>query len=587
MTYQVLARKWRPKDFRSVVGQSHVVRALQNALQLERLHHAYLFVGTRGVGKTTLARIFAKCLNCESGMTDKPCGQCSACQNIDQGSFVDLIEIDAASRTGVDDMRDLLETVQYSPSNGRFKIYLIDEVHMLSISSFNALLKTLEEPPPHIKFFFATTDPQKLPVTVLSRCLKFNLTRLSNEEISTHLEKILQEESVTFEEDAVKQISFFAEGSVRDALSLLDQAIAYGNGSLQSSEVEAMLGIVGHEHSAELLQCVISNDIEGLFAKINQLYAIAVDFSLVLVNLITLLNEIAIHQVLPRSTPATQFKTDQIDHFANSMTAEEIQLFYQIALHGKRDLPLLPDAKNAFEMTLMRLLSFRPVAINLSSTKQADTNRPSAGLKKDLAHQSGSNTVSAAKPKQETAPEPVKTAPEQETAPEPVKTVSAARPKQETASAPVKTAPEPVKTAPEDTADGDKSLNAYTDLDAWMGLINALGIQGADKELCVNGLLEVTDDNAATILINKEFDTVKTPESEKTIQQAFDKFFSRAIRLKFHLSQEKLKTPQRVLSKQDLERYEKAKESIHGDDLVKGLQENLGAKIIANSIKPT
>ena len=574
MTYQVLARKWRPKDFRSVVGQSHVVRALQNALQLERLHHAYLFVGTRGVGKTTLARIFAKCLNCESGMTDKPCGQCSACQNIDQGSFVDLIEIDAASRTGVDDMRDLLETVQYSPSNGRFKIYLIDEVHMLSISSFNALLKTLEEPPPHIKFFFATTDPQKLPVTVLSRCLKFNLTRLSNEEISTHLEKILQEESVTFEEDAVKQISFFAEGSVRDALSLLDQAIAYGNGSLQSSEVEAMLGIVGHEHSAELLQCVISNDIEGLFAKINQLYAIAVDFSLVLVNLITLLNEIAIHQVLPRSTPATQFKTDQIDHFANSMTAEEIQLFYQIALHGKRDLPLLPDAKNAFEMTLMRLLSFRPVAINLSSTKQADTNRPSAGLKKDLAHQSGSNTVSAAKPKQETAPEPVKT-------------VSAARPKQETASAPVKTAPEPVKTAPEDTADGDKSLNAYTDLDAWMGLINALGIQGADKELCVNGLLEVTDDNAATILINKEFDTVKTPESEKTIQQAFDKFFSRAIRLKFHLSQEKLKTPQRVLSKQDLERYEKAKESIHGDDLVKGLQENLGAKIIANSIKPT
>ena len=362
MSYRVLARKWRPRTFDAVVGQEHVVRALRNALALDRIHHAYLFAGTRGVGKTTLARILAKCLNCETAVTAEPCGQCSACTQIDRGRFVDLIEVDAASRTGIDDTRELLDNVQYLPVAGRCKIYLIDEVHMLSTSSFNALLKTLEEPPAHVKFFFATTHPQKLPVTILSRCLQFNLTRIHFAQLQQHLTQLLESEAVSFDAAAVHQIVLSAEGSVRDALSLLDQAIAYGNGALRLDEVETMLGIAARHHVTELLQHVALGKAGDLLQKITALYARAVDFENLLGDIIALLHEIAVYQAVSITDVSGRFKPEDVIALARITTPEDVQLFYQIALHGKRDLPVLPSPRDAFEMTLLRMLGFKPLS---------------------------------------------------------------------------------------------------------------------------------------------------------------------------------------------------------------------------------
>jgi len=360
MSYQVLARKWRPRIFAEMAGQQHVLQALINALDHDRLHHAYLFTGTRGVGKTTIARILSKCLNCEAGVSSVPCGQCSSCNEISEGRFIDLIEVDAASRTGVDDMRELLDNVQYAPSRGRYKIYLIDEVHMLSKSSFAALLKTLEEPPPHVKFLFATTDPQKLPITVLSRCLQFNLKNLSAERITEHLQFVLGEEQVPFEDAALWSLARAADGSMRDALSLTDQAIGHGGGQVNEGEVSAMLGTIERSYVVDICQALISGSGTELLAAIGRMAEQAPDYDAALTDILSVWHQVAIVQTVPEALDKGVSNYSELLALAAAVSREDTQLFYQICLLGRKDLQLSPDAKSGFEMVMLRALAFRP-----------------------------------------------------------------------------------------------------------------------------------------------------------------------------------------------------------------------------------
>ena len=377
MSYQVLARKWRPRLFREMVGQTHVLQALINALDHDRLHHAYLFTGTRGVGKTTVARILAKCLNCEQGVSSEPCGVCSACKEIDEGRFVDLIEVDAASRTKVEDTRELLDNVQYAPSRGRFKVYLIDEVHMLSSHSFNALLKTLEEPPAHVKFLLATTDPQKLPVTILSRCLQFSLKNMLPEKVVEHLRFVLGEENIAFDEESLWLLGRAADGSMRDGLSLTDQAIAFGNGALRVAEVRSMLGTIDHAQVFGLLECLARNDAPELLALVAGLAEQGADFAGVLAELISTLQRLAIAQVVPEAVDNSLGDQQRVVDLAGRISAEDVQLFYQLALHGRRDLPLSPDPRGGFEMALLRMLAFKPGTLSdAAGSQSASSGKP-------------------------------------------------------------------------------------------------------------------------------------------------------------------------------------------------------------------
>lgn len=363
MSYQVLARKWRPRVFREMVGQEHVLQALINALDHNRLHHAYLFTGTRGVGKTTIARILAKCLNCETGVSSEPCGQCSSCREIAEGRFVDLIEVDAASRTKVEDTRELLENVQYAPTRGRYKVYLIDEVHMLSNSSFNALLKTLEEPPPHVKFLLATTDPQKLPMTILSRCLQFNLKNMNPERIVQHLKFVLNEELVPFEESALWHLGRAADGSMRDAMSLTDQAIAYGSGKITEAEVSTMLGTIDQTAVYDIVNALASLDGRAVLAAVERMSEQAPDYASALAEMLAVLHRIAIAQALPEAVDNSHGDRERIMQLAQQLPSEDVQLFYQTALLGRRDLPLAPDPRAGFEMVLLRMLAFKPQGV--------------------------------------------------------------------------------------------------------------------------------------------------------------------------------------------------------------------------------
>ncbi|MBN0989419.1 DNA polymerase III subunit gamma/tau [Amphritea pacifica] len=379
MSYQVLARKWRPAKFQEMVGQEHVLKALVNALDDDRLHHAYLFTGTRGVGKTSIARLFAKSLNCETGVSSTPCGECSACREISEGRFVDLIEVDAASRTKVEDTRELMENVQYAPTHGRFKVYLIDEVHMLSTHSFNALLKTLEEPPPHVKFLLATTDPQKLPVTILSRCLQFNLKNMIPERIVEHLCHVLTAENIPYEEPALWLLARSADGSMRDALSLTDQAIAFGAGSVVEADVRAMLGSIDQRLVYRLVDSLAAHDAKGLLTTVEELARYSPDYNAVLGDLISLMHRIALAQIVPDAVDNGLGDRDLVLDLAGKLTAEDVQLFYQTALMGRKDLPFVPDAREGVEMTLMRMLAFRPVSVSHQGLSQpSETDSASA-----------------------------------------------------------------------------------------------------------------------------------------------------------------------------------------------------------------
>ncbi|MEK2610397.1 DNA polymerase III subunit gamma/tau [Pseudomonas shirazensis] len=438
MSYQVLARKWRPRSFREMVGQTHVLKALINALDNQRLHHAYLFTGTRGVGKTTIARIIAKCLNCETGITSTPCGTCSVCREIDEGRFVDLIEIDAASRTKVEDTRELLDNVQYAPSRGRFKVYLIDEVHMLSTHSFNALLKTLEEPPPYVKFILATTDPQKLPATILSRCLQFSLKNMSPERVVEHLNHVLTAENVPFEDDALWLLGRAADGSMRDAMSLTDQAIAFGEGKVLAADVRAMLGTLDHGQVYGVLQALLEGDARALLEAVRDLAEQGPDWSGVLAEMLNVLHRVAIAQALPEAVDNGQGDRDRVLALASALPAEDVQFYYQMGLIGRRDLPLAPDPRGGFEMVLLRMLAFRPA-------DNDDAPRPQlkpVGISQATAD--SAKAVAAAAPVSAVAEVPAPAAPVAPAVAEPVVAEPVAEPEPE---------PEPAAPAPAPVAE--------------------------------------------------------------------------------------------------------------------------------------
>ena len=510
MSYQVLARKWRPRDFGQVVGQQHVIRALQNALKIGRLHHAYLFTGTRGVGKTTLARILVKCFNCEQGVGAAPCGECTACRQVDGGNFMDLIEIDAASRTGVDDMRELLDNVHYAAGAGRYKIYLIDEVHMLSLNSFNALLKTLEEPPEHVKFLFATTHPQKIPVTILSRCLQFNLTRLPHELIREHLARLLAAEDVAFEEAALGEIAVAAEGSVRDALSLLDQAIAYGDGRLTTSEVETMLGLAARQQVMDLGRCIADGDAAKLFEIIELAYRKAVDFESLLKDVIALLHQVALRQALPGAEISPQLKEQDVDQLAAAVSPEDLQLCYQIAINGKRDMAFAADDKAAFEMTMLRMLHFTPLQTPQGIRRGDGARAPAQAPTQKAPQETPQRTQAPQEP-----PTPRKAPPRD--AP---KEISQGVPQGVPETAP-QDAPAPGPESKDgdgnETADGGFRLADCGDVRGWMRLIEASGLQGAAREICLHSLLTPQSESAATLAVDERIEALCSDARKREI----------------------------------------------------------------------
>jgi DNA polymerase-3 subunit gamma/tau len=424
MSYQVLARKWRPRSFREMVGQTHVLKALINALDSQRLHHAYLFTGTRGVGKTTIARIIAKCLNCETGITSTPCGTCSVCQEIDEGRFVDLIEIDAASRTKVEDTRELLDNVQYAPSRGRFKVYLIDEVHMLSSHSFNALLKTLEEPPPYVKFILATTDPQKLPATILSRCLQFSLKNMTPERVVEHLTHVLGVENVPFEDDALWLLGRAADGSMRDAMSLTDQAIAFGEGRVLAADVRAMLGTLDHGQVFDVLTALLEGDARGVLEAVRQLAEQGPDWNGVLSEMLNVLHRVAIAQAMPEGVDNGHGDRDRVLALAQALPAEDVQFYYQMGLIGRRDLPLAPDPRGGFEMVLLRMLAFRPADTVDAPSQPLKPAGISQATTDSLAAVVGATPAVSVKPDAPSpAAEPAPASVEPSAAPEPIEDI--------------------------------------------------------------------------------------------------------------------------------------------------------------------
>ncbi len=562
MSYQVLARKWRPRNFHEMVGQEHVLRALVNALDNDRLHHAYLFTGTRGVGKTTIARILSKSLNCDKGVTSEPCGQCSACTEIDEGRFVDLIEVDAASRTKVDETRELLENVQYAPTRGRYKVYLIDEVHMFSNHSFNALLKTLEEPPPHVKFLLATTDPQKLPVTILSRCLQFNLKRLPLNRIHDHLVDILGKESIQADEGALKLLSRAADGSMRDALSLLDQAIAYGGGSVNEADVRAMLGTIEHDHVLNLLRALAAGDAARLLAVVEQAAQQVPDFAGLLADLLTLLQQVALAQAVPEAVDENLDYREAVLELARELPVEDVQLYYQIGLIGRRDLPLAPDARGGLEMVLLRMLAFRP-----SAAGSAPVSAPAAGSAPAPARPQGAAAARAALGTKQAAP--ARTTP---AAPAPVaQPVPAPRP-----------AAEAVSPAPAANTAASPRLSAGQ----WCDVVAALGLKGVPNELAQNCAFASQEGDLVQLVLDPACKHLYSKDREQRIAQALAAYLGQEIRLGIEISGPAVATPAQVQARANDERQQAAVQSITEDANVKALQDAFGAQVRTETIRP-
>lgn len=618
MSYQVLARKYRPKSFRELIGQEHVARALINALDQDRLHHAYLFTGTRGVGKTTIARILAKCLNCETGVSSEPCGVCSTCREIDEGRFVDLIEVDAASRTKVEDTRELLDNVQYAPTRGRYKVYLIDEVHMLSGHSFNALLKTLEEPPPHVKFLLATTDPQKLPVTILSRCLQFSLKAMSPERVVEHLSVVLQKEMVEFEESALWELGRAANGSMRDALSLTDQAIAFGNGRLGTADVRSMLGSIDRDLVFRVLDAVNSGDAAVVLEVCAQLAEQSVDFSGALAELVSTLHRIALGQMLPAAVDNSLGDADRVLALAQAMTAEDTQLYYQIALHGRRDMPWAADARSGFEMTLMRMLAFRPVPVSPETVQggartampgrpAAPGTRPGGSGGGVQAMQSAPVRASAAvamvQPQQQHQPVsrpvagpaaavaraeapasnviPLKPAPYQ--APQQV-TQQAPQPvPQEVAAVAPAVAAVPQAREPAFSCSGNPQ--DYCTPESWEQWVRHSGLAGGGLNLARHAAMMVLADGACEFQLAAKHDILASGQSFGQIEECFRRHFP-GVQLRMAKKDPVYATPMQVIAARKQARLQAATATLQADPFVQTLMNDFQAEILPDSINP-
>jgi DNA polymerase III subunit gamma/tau len=536
MSYTALARKWRPRKFAELVGQDHVRRALVNALESGRVHHAFLFTGTRGVGKTTIARILAKCLNCERGVTAEPCLECAACREIDAGRFPDLIEVDAASRTKVDDTRELLENVQYAPARGRYKVYLIDEVHMLSAHSFNALLKTLEEPPPHVKFLLATTDPQKLPVTVLSRCLQFNLKRLPAADIAAQLRHILSEEGVPFDAAAVALIAQAADGSMRDALSLLDQLIAFGAGKAVESEARAMLGTLSRDHVIRIAELLAAADTAALLRYSQSLEEFAPDYAQLLDELAGLLVRVGLQQALADYAGDELYAPELLARLARDLAPEDVQLFYQIAVVGKRDLPLAPDPRRGFEMTLLRMIAFRPADTGAQAATAAGATAPTR--------------ASAAAPA---------TAAERATAPG-GRGVAGASP---------------------------GSAAAPPGGDPWAAIVAELELSGAARQLASHCVLIGRQGGVVRLGLDPRSQLLRTAATEERLAQALSRHFGETVRLEFQpAGSGGAETPALLARRASEAELAAARRAFEEDPTVKGLRERFGATVLPDSVRP-
>jgi len=550
MSYQVLARKWRPKSFATLVGQEHVVRALTHALDQNRLHHAYLFTGTRGVGKTTLARIMAKALNCEAGVSSTPCGTCSACTAIDSGRFVDYIELDAASNRGVDDMTQLLERATYAPTIGRYKVYVIDEVHQLSGHAFNAMLKTLEEPPEHVKFILATTDPQKIPVTVLSRCLQFNLKQMPLTHIVDHLSRVLEAEGVAFEPAALRHLAKGAAGSMRDALSLLDQAIAHGAGKVEDEAVRAMLGTVGDEHLFALLDGLVAEDVQAMLEVAKLMDARSLSFDGGLQELATLFHRIALMQFAPEALLDDTERT-RLTPYAQALDAEYLQLAYQIAIHGRDELSLGPDDYAGFVMTLLRLHAFRP--------ERAGTGTAAA--------------AAAVKPRPATTP--LRVASPAAAAPAASRPPAAVPPAPTPAVAPGQAA-SPAPAAAASAATGDD----------WHALVARLPLTGMAKQLAQHCELSERTESVIRLRLSPVHKHLLGKPQQDKLQSELQTACGRSLRLEIDVAEPASETPAERSRNQQRERQERAIASIEQDPFVRDVVDLFDASIDESTIKP-
>jgi len=541
MSYTALARKWRPKKFSELTGQEHVRRALVNALESGRVHHAFLFTGTRGVGKTTIARILAKCLNCETGVRAEPCGVCASCLEIDAGRFPDLIEVDAASRTKVDDTRELLDNVQYAPTRGRYKVYLVDEVHMLSAHSFNALLKTLEEPPPHVKFLLATTDPQKLPATVLSRCLQFNLKRLPAADIAARLKLILEEEEVAFDAAGLKLVAQAADGSMRDALSLLDQLIAFGGGRAGEAEARAMLGTISRDHVLRIAQLLAEADGAALVSCARSLEEFAPDYAQVLDELAALLVRVGLRQAVSDYEGDELYAPELLERLARALSPEDVQLFYQTAIIGRRDLPLAPDPRTGFEMTLLRMIAFRPAGEWL-------TSRPGAA---DPAARAGGSLTAA------------------DASPGSAASAAAAGGTSGAAGAAGR-------------GEGAGSSGG----DSWTAIVNALELSGAARQLASHCVLVGRQGPVVRLALDARNQPVRTPAQEEKLAQALSRYFGEPVRLEFQVLSAGAETPALLARRVSEQELAAARRAFDAEPGVQGLRERFGATVLPDTVRP-
>ncbi|SDW06648.1 DNA polymerase III subunit gamma/tau [Thiocapsa roseopersicina] len=572
MSYQVLARKWRPKSFDDLVGQSHVVRALSNALDRDQLHHAYLFTGTRGVGKTTLARILAKALNCEEGVNSRPCGVCSSCREIDGGRFVDLIEVDAASRTKVDQTRELLDNVPYAPARARYKVYLIDEVHMFSNHSFNALLKTLEEPPPHVKFLLATTDPQKVPVTVLSRCLQLNLRRLLPEEIRARLQHVLEAEGLAFQASALPLLARGADGSMRDGLSLLDQAIAFGGGRVEESGVRTMLGTQPGDVILDLLDALAAGDGARVLAEVERVASLTPDFEELLRELIALLHRLALLQQVPETLAPDDPDAVRLKALADRLPAEDLQLYYQVALTGQGDLPLAPDPRAGFEMVLLRALAFRP-----GSNRDEPPRAPPRPLTLREAATGGatrpaeSDGGAVGSPVSSPASSPV----------------SVLRPVAEPRVAEPAPAHHPgsATRAPAEMA-GAAGTVVLTSHAEWLQLVDRLDLGGIASQIAHHCDLKGWSDGRLSLGLDPAAEHLRSAGAESRLQAALEKTMGTEVKLDIQVARPQRETLAQRRERETGERRQAAVSAMEEDPIARAMQDELDASWIAGSIEP-